>query len=58
MYKYVDHFATHDYSNSVGQLMVHPQPPKGSRSKVEVTQSNIPRYPTVEEKEERRREFR
>lgn len=57
MYKYVDNYATADYSNSVELLMKPPQPSKGSKTRVEVSWA-IPRHPTAEEKEERRKEFR
>jgi hypothetical protein len=57
MYKYVDNYATADYANSVELLMKPPQPPKGSKTRVEVRRA-IPRHPTAEDKEARRKEFR
>ncbi|XP_052087168.1 uncharacterized protein LOC127724285 [Mytilus californianus] len=57
MFKYVDNYATHDYSNSVELLMKHPQPPPPSRTRVEVKRQVVQRHP-AEEKEERRMNFR
>lgn len=57
MSKYVDNYATHDYSNSVELLMRHPQPPLPSKTRTEVKRQVVQRHP-AEEKEERRMNFR